>query len=169
MLEDVIDRVNVRLAAAGVKRADGVTALVASVGPENLAHEDASPRIIVVPTSDSFGPPFQVNENPRSIWTCSMGARVHIWGRSYRECRAIGREFIKQLYGAVGGDMRVSRGTFNPDPAVTAYGREYILDITVDEPITLSAYDPTFGTPGASYTMRHATPKQPIAGTLEHP
>ena len=168
MLEDVIDVVNTRLALAGVRGANGL-ALVAAFGAELLAHEDAPPRIIIVPTDDRFGPPFQINENPRSIGTCMMGAEVHFWGVTRKQCRAISREFIKQLFGAVGNDYELGRGRFDPRPANVRFGFEYILDIQVNEPITLSTFDPAYGVPSDTFTTTPAIVKRPITGTLTHP
>lgn len=155
MLSDVITAVRARLVAAGVS-----TPLL--LGRTHLKrHGDGGDRLVIIPSDDSYGAGATQDFNgpgpgPRNkpLITRMAGAEVHVWGTAadFKAANAdldavaaaelLLHAFVRELRNECRGQWKAVSGRWNNDIADLVYGAEYILQITVDVPVTAVAKTP---------------------------
>lgn len=130
-------------------------------GPDHMAeHHAIAPRIVIVPTDDTYGAAQYVQQNafpsgnmadgqnPRPILTRIEGARATIWARGatqsdatlqqradYDALHALINQFILSLHRANPGNYNVSSGNTTETTRVDRFGYVYVLNFSVNVPI----------------------------------
>jgi hypothetical protein len=129
-------------------------------GKEFLAEHASPPRVVWVPTSDTYELPIQnqaagsppapsaTGTNPRPIWIRWAGAELHIWGAAKeqeKETRqrekdqsvmdALVNQTIVALQKLVPGYYRLQGGMQTPSPTAVRKGFVYILRVQIAVPI----------------------------------
>lgn len=99
------------------------------------------PRIVAVPTKDSFGPPEKFGVNPKSELTTREGFDIRIWAMNYDQCRAFKSQFILSLRYVCGGACAVVAGSWTPNADRNRRGEEYVLQVTIDTPVVHPTLD----------------------------
>ena len=107
------------------------------VGEKYIAQHDTPPRLVWIPTTDSFGPPVKVGANPRSYATRVAGVDCAVWGEDLGKTEEMGNDLIVALH-----RVCVSRGNYELRGAewVTAgeflnNGIVYLLRLAFEIPI----------------------------------
>lgn len=147
MLSDVLANVEDRLIAAGVTSPflEGI---------EHLAAKTATDRIVVIPNEDSFGAGKTQDFNSRTgpgaqpaRITRMAGAEVHVFGvptsatsptakrEAMRAAEVLLHAFIIQLRAVTRGQWAAVSGHWNNETRDVTFGKEYVLQITVDIPV----------------------------------
>lgn len=146
MIADILALLNADM----VKLADFAN-LQILLGPEFLADATfAPPRIVVVPTKDSFGMAQQhntVNQPPsrldRPLYTCNEGWEVHCWAvvesdvpaDQFDATRNLYRAFIAATTHVANGAFEFRAGEWTRSTYVATHGREYVLYVTCQNPV----------------------------------
>jgi hypothetical protein len=159
-LPNVIDAIVQDFAAEGVPAA-------VFYGPDHVAEHNSPPRIVVIPTSDSYGAPNYIQpngfngdvmadgQNPRPIATRMEGARAIIWAAGakqsdptlqqradYNALHQLINQFVLSLHRVNPGNYSLGRGTTTETTRVDRLGYVYELEFTVNVPITDGPWDP---------------------------
>jgi hypothetical protein len=114
------------------------TALVGGgvlLGPEALAQHDSPPRVVVVPSGDTFGGSDQNGANPRPIRQRDLGLEWHVWGFSYDYAMQLADQVMIAIDIAVPGLWQVSNGKWPKGTYVNVHGREYTFITTIELPV----------------------------------
>lgn len=172
MIDDVIDKVAADFAAESVP-ADVL------LGKEFLA-ENVEPwprgRVVFIPTDDSFTPAKYVQlaaagdegQNPRPIMTRVCGCDVHIWAAAtiltgvnarhqlradFAALNALINQTVLSIWRACQGpNNRITSGTNNNRVQHVHRGLVYVLQFTVEVPITDGPWPNPVGTPADTFT-----------------
>ena len=109
------------------------------VGEENIANEDAPPRVVFAyGPDDDFAAARATREarpvNPRPLLTRVAKFQAHIWGRDHDQVEEMLGTLVGALYGLALGSMTIISGSWIR-PAVTAAGRAYVLAFSLDVPV----------------------------------
>lgn len=150
-LPDVVDAIIADFADSGVT-------CPILYGPDHIAEHDEPPRIVIVPTGDTYGPPQYVQQNafplgdmadgqnPRTIATRYEGARATIWAKGnglgasdqrsdYDALHDLINQFILSLHRVNPGNYTLSDGKTTEETRVVRLGYVYTLNFTVNVPI----------------------------------
>ena len=128
-------------------------------GPDHIAEHADSPRIVMVPTSDSYKAPQYVSPssnydtmieglNPRTVLTRIEGGQVHIWASGatqvdptaqqradYVALHNLVNQFILSLHRVNPGNYEVTGGRTIETTRNVRRGYVYVLDFEVEVPI----------------------------------
>jgi hypothetical protein len=74
MLSDIISAVLSELNSSRTPKLDQL------IGEKHIQAHGRPPRLVWVPTSDSFEPPIKASDNPRALRTRVCGVDCHVWG-----------------------------------------------------------------------------------------
>lgn len=101
--------------------------------------QDAPPRLVWVPTEDSFDPTTgwrgsNLND-PRALHTNVAGLEVHCWGADTPGALALRDTFILALRSTLGPNYRLLSGSWLGQHDAAA-GRVYVLSLQILVPIT---------------------------------
>jgi hypothetical protein len=158
VLEDVVAAVGLDFAAQRIQcdvRFDSI-----------FEFENATPpRIVVIPTTDRFGPPIQVQAagvlpqnarqgaNPRPLWTRHAGATALIWAAGvpasdeadqlpadYKALGVLLNQFVASLHRLVPGFYTLEGGGVDQDTPVSSLGKLYRLQFSVQVPVTAAPW-----------------------------
>lgn len=141
-------------------------------GPDHIAEHASPMRIVVVPTSDNFGPPDYVQQvsfpdgdmadgqNPRTIATRIEGGRANIWAAGtkqvdpttqqradYDALHLLINQFILSLHRSNPGNYTLKGGSTVETTRVDRLGYVYELDFTVEVPIIDISWPQNINTP----------------------
>lgn len=134
MLSEIIQAV---MAAFNAGRA---TPVAFAIGEKELAKFGSPPRIIWVPTEDSFGSP-QGGMTPRQVKTRHAGFEVHVWAISYASAELMLHELVCAL-DAVARTSYEPRGvTWITEGELISKGAVCVLGMTFSVPVTKSSPD----------------------------
>lgn len=111
--------------------------LVSKFGGELKAEHDVPPRIIWVPTADAYGPAKLKNVEPRPIRTRLAGCTAFIWGADVATTETLVNDTIAALHKTAYGNYEIRSGQWL-DAAKVQKGRAYMLEFTIEIPITLA-------------------------------
>jgi hypothetical protein len=107
------------------------------IGEKYIAQNDTPPRLVWIPTADSFGPPVKVGANPKSYATRTAGLDCAIWGPDLATTEAMANDLIVALH-----QQCLSRGNYELRGAewitageLTNNGIVYLLHLAIDIPI----------------------------------
>jgi hypothetical protein len=152
-LEDVVDNV------AALFIEEGCPAAVL-FDKSFLAENAEAPRVVFVPTQDSFGPPLQIQAagwptepmshgaNPYPLFTRTERAEVHIWAKGitqtdptlqlradYAALHALINQVARAIYKAGPGNNRITSGSTDQRTLIVREGLVYTMNVEVDVPI----------------------------------
>lgn len=112
------------------------------VGTEELASQDTLfPRVIFVPTSDSFEAPEDYahgadqRTQQRSLMTDVASFETHIWGIDYTRTEVLRDAVVNGIHFALQATKKVLRGHWANDAQINKAGRLYVLDWSVRKPL----------------------------------
>jgi hypothetical protein len=131
-LLDVFSAVGSALATPGVSQA---------FGSEYLAASGTTPRIVWVPTSDSFDVAQwrgSAMADPRALHTSASGLEVHCWADDTASAIALRDDFIRALRTSIGPNYELEGGRLIGQ-AWASKGRVYVLTLTLRIPIAEAA------------------------------
>jgi hypothetical protein len=107
------------------------------VGEKYIAQNDTPPRLVWIPTTDSFGPPVQVGANPKSYATRVAGVDCAVWGEDLAKTEEMANDLIVAIH-----QQCKSRGNYEVRGAewvtageLTNNGIVYLLHLAIDIPI----------------------------------
>jgi hypothetical protein len=134
-LADIISTVDAELEAADVE-------LTSLVGAHHLAAEGAPPRVVWVPTEDSFGPAEKGGVEPRQLRTRIAGVEAHVWGQDLAATEALVNSVIAAVHAAAHGSYAVSSGRwYGQDGEVLHFGTVCVLSFQFRIPVTAPTYE----------------------------
>lgn len=110
--------------------------LVSKLGDELRAEHDLCPRIVWVPTADRFAPAKLHKTEPRPVRTRVAGCAAHIWGDSLASTETLVNNFIAALHQTAYGNYEIVSGQW-VDPGKMTKGRAYVVEFTVEIPVTI--------------------------------
>lgn len=109
-------------------------------GARSLPEHAAPPRIVWVPSEDTFQAPMDRGKNPRPLWDRKAGCEVHIWGESFEQiegCGGLMETFIATLHKVAYGIYELERGRWaGEQDQQLSLGELYILPFSVLVPVT---------------------------------
>lgn len=141
---------------------DAVTAAIPSsvispdaclFGEENLQAEANPPRIVWVPTTDSYGVPQQRGSDRselRALYTCQSGVDIHCWGEDTPGTLVLRDAMLRAIRSTLGPNL-VPNGGHWLRAEVVHSGRVYVLSLQLMIPVTEAAPSTT-GTGTATAT-----------------
>jgi len=107
------------------------------IGEKFIAQNDTPPRLVWIPTADSFGPPVKVGANPKSYATRVAGVDCAVWGEDLAKTEEMVNDLIVALH-----QQCLSRGNYELRGAewstageLTNNGIVYLLRLAIDIPI----------------------------------
>jgi len=107
------------------------------IGEKYIAQNDTPPRLVWIPTTDSFGPPVQVGANPKSYATRAAGVDCAVWGEDLAKTEEMANDLIVAIH-----QQCKSRGNYDVRGAewvtageLTNNGIVYLLHLAIDIPI----------------------------------
>ena len=107
------------------------------IGEKYIAQNDRPPRLVWIPTTDSFGPPVQVGANPKSYATRVAGVDCAVWGEDLAKTEDMANDLIVAIH-----QQCKSRGNYEVRGAewvtageLTNNGIVYLLHLAIDIPI----------------------------------
>ena len=117
---------------------DGRTPPVQSfIGEKYIAQNDTPPRLVWIPTTDTFGPPVKVGANPKAYATRVAGVDCAVWGEDLGKTEQMVNDLIVALHREC-----LSRGNYELRGAewitageLTNNGIVYLLRLAIDIPI----------------------------------
>lgn len=152
-LPDVIDAIATDFIASGVP-------CTIKYGPDHVAEHDMPNRIVIWPTSDSYGPPLYVQQNawpsgdmangqnPRPVATRNEGAKAVLWAAAaaqsdatlqqradYDALHALINQFVLSLHRVNPGNYHLGGGKTIETTRVDRLGYVYELEFSVEVPI----------------------------------
>lgn len=152
-LKAVVDAVNAVLAAE-------VPHLTTGIGGDEQWRSGIFPRIIWIPSMDTFGPPNPSGIEPRALRTRFVGFDVHLWAEvvsaedPLTPCEKLLAQLIWALHQVVGpAGYRLGDGGFvglKEGGDLTQFGRAYLLHLAIEVPLVQ--------TPGAYLVTVTSTP-----------
>ena len=166
-LYDVVDAIAADFVTSGVT-------CTIKFGPDHIAEHNDAPRIVVVPTSDSYMAAQYISPsavyatmidglNPRTILTRVEGGIATIWAvgatqvdptlqqrADYAALHSLINQFILSLHRVNPGNYEVNGGKQINDTRVVRRGYVYELEFTVQVPIIDVPWDTELGVSQAS-------------------
>ena len=107
------------------------------IGEKYVAQNDTPPRLVWIPSTDSFGPPVQVGANPKSYATRVAGVDCAVWGEDLGRTEEMVNDLIVALHREC-----MSRGNYELRGAewitageLTNNGIVYLLRLAIFIPI----------------------------------
>ena len=104
-----------------------------------LHRQSSPPRIVWVPTGDTFGPPSQ-RGNSRADSIARQTARtpvdVHLWGADWDATIALRDLFLQALRTFAGPNYHPSAGRWVGSEDLESKGKLYVLSVSFDIPVT---------------------------------
>lgn len=118
-------------------------------GPAFVGKNAAPNQVVFVATSDTYGAPARIAQNPQAILTRNVGCEAHIWGAAPKQadstqqyptdqavCDALVNQTLLSLTRAncpVG--VQINTGTQRYDAINSALGAAYVLQFTIQVPV----------------------------------
>ena len=134
------------IAEIATKLPPGTTNLV---GGKHISAGGTPPRVVWVPTEDTFSAARQHGAEPRSVKTRIAGVLVHIWAKGAQADGSGDLSATEQLvndllwatHQVAYGSYDVKRGSWlgNDGEELTTLGRVYLLELDFQVPITAPA------------------------------
>jgi hypothetical protein len=117
--------------------------LVKHFGAQHLhLHEDA-PRVVWVPSEDTYASSVKPNSpdapknTPRALATNQSGVEVHLWGRTYEEAEELRDRVVTAVHRVAHGSYRLVRGRWDEAGETAESGIAYVLLLEMQVPVTL--------------------------------
>lgn len=105
------------------------------LGKKRLTDNASPPRLVLIPSTDSYGPPDRAALAPgRVLWTRQAGYELILWGRDINETELILGETLSALHYLAGISVQIIGGEWADDSWLTL-GYAYILRIAVAAPV----------------------------------
>lgn len=174
-LPDVVDAINADFIASSVP-------CTIKYGPDHLAEHDMPYRIVIWPTSDSYGPPNYVQQNawpsgdtadgqnPRPVATRNEGGKAVLWAAAsaqvdpttqqradYDALHNLINQFVLSLHRVNPGNYKVNGGKTVETTRVDRLGYVYELEFSIECPIIDAAW-PTETGVSQSSTIQELNP-----------
>jgi hypothetical protein len=108
-------------------------------GPEHLGEYAAPPRVIAVPTEDSFGDSHATwSGGPEPLHDCEATVEFHVWGATRKLAETLRNQLIRAIREAVQYNYTLSGGHWEAQDAkvVKECGRVYVLRVIFPVPVT---------------------------------
>lgn len=106
------------------------------LGRRHLSEHDVPPRLVLVPTTDSYSwPERKSGDHGRPLFTRQAGYELIVWGRDIDETeRAVG-DVLAALYRVIGASLRLEGGSWSEDQWLTM-GYAYTLQFAIASPVS---------------------------------
>lgn len=105
-------------------------------GKSYLSLNDAPPRVVVLPTADTFSGARQGSSPPRSLKTCRSGAKVVIYGLNVDAVEVIRAAVVVALMDEMGTVFALGAGVWHESADESELGEVYELEVHFDVPMT---------------------------------
>jgi len=134
IIADVTAKLNARYTFPGP---DGPEIrLTTKIGAQNVAAQDTPPRVVWVPTSDSYTGARLQRTEPRPVKTRNAGLSVHCWAGDLAATAELVNDVVAALHQTAWGNYQIKSGTW-VEAALAAKGMAYVIELTIEIPITL--------------------------------
>lgn len=112
------------------------------LGAARKHDHETIPRIVVVPTGDSFAateqpPNFRDLTEPAPLWTALVSFEASIWGADIDETEELRRVFVQVLEECLGRAYTLDSGTWDTEGETAEIGIAYELLFSLKLPVTL--------------------------------
>lgn len=105
------------------------------LGRKRLTDNASPPRLVLVPSADSYAPPDRSAAAPgRVLWTRQAGYELVLWGRDINEAELMLGEVLSALHYLAGITVQISGGDWADDAWLTL-GYAYTLRLSVATPV----------------------------------
>lgn len=117
-------------------------AVTVHVGAEWIRQEEAPPRVVWVPKSESYGPPTPQGgdgiTNPAPLWTRRSVVECHLWANDFDAAEALLQAVVRSLHlSLTHHSYQVTSGEWIPSDGTTVnLGVVYVLTLEIMIPIT---------------------------------
>ncbi len=119
-------------------------------GAEHLAEHANPPRVVWVPSFDTFGPAKRTGRNPKNVLTRAAGADLWLWNiagdgndrlENHRATEQLLNDVLALLYQEFSGSLEVLRVEWGrwQEGAWLNFGGSCVLSIQLDVPIVAPA------------------------------
>ncbi len=107
------------------------------IGEKHIAQHDTPPRLVWVPSADSFGPPVQVGANPKSYATRVAGVDCAVWGEDLAKTEEMVNDLIVALHRECmsRGNYELRGGEWITAGELTNNGIVFLLHLAIAVPI----------------------------------
>jgi hypothetical protein len=110
------------------------------LGDEHLEVHGSPPRIVCVPTTDTFAPAEKGGVNPRPLRTRSIGSFWRVWAASHDEAEQLLNDLIVAVHVVTGGCYQLGECDWLTKGALTHLGAACDLDVQFLTPITARSH-----------------------------
>ena len=105
------------------------------LGRQHLGEHDVPPRLVLVPTADTYGGAERAAVGPgRVLWTRQAGYDLILWGRDIDEAEGMLGETLTALRHVASVPVQLQGGSWSDETWLTL-GLAYTLRLTVAAPI----------------------------------
>jgi hypothetical protein len=112
------------------------TAVPVLLGDEHLEEHGRPPRVVCVPTSDTFSPAEKGGHNPRPIRTRNIGTFWRVWALSLADAETMLNDLIAAVHVATGGNYSLGEADWLTKGSLTQLGAACDVDLTFQVPVT---------------------------------
>ena len=131
MLADIINAAMTRLNTGRQLRLDTL------MGEKHIMAVGVPPRVVWVPTDDSFGPTENLGAQPRQVYTRIAGVGVHIWGPDLAQTEKLLNDLVAAIRQTVTGpNVNLESATWITEGELMALGAVCVLRAAFKIPIT---------------------------------
>jgi hypothetical protein len=109
-------------------------------GPEFVRQEEIAPRIVWVPTRDTFHPPQGIGGSPRAVAIRQAGVESYLWGVDYAQTEILIHSAVMAIHRHAVGARIIESGEFQNISHDVRYGRGYLLTWNVWIPVADVVY-----------------------------
>lgn len=106
------------------------------LGEKYKAQNDAPPRLVWVPTSDTFGPAVRIGANPKSVANRVAGVECRIWGATLADTEALLNDVLVAARRMGGGLLEMRGGEWQTEGELANEGFLYVMSLAVQIPVT---------------------------------
>lgn len=115
-------------------------ALPVFLGKDYVAHHDVARRVVIVPTTDQWGPIESPGGNPRPLATRAAGADVLIHGPDFATTEALVHQVYRGIREACRTSFEIVGGAWSNEIVTVEHGTLYTLQIRVAFAVTDAAF-----------------------------
>lgn len=135
MLSDFVYALTQELSERGVPFGDAIP--IGFAEPEKYGYP---PRVVLVPTLDTFGPSEWLATDQPVLLTRNAGADLYIWHRTFDQASILVHEVAAAIQRIARSSVAITGGAWRGDAKADALGVLYVLTLSISIPILDTPY-----------------------------